>query len=122
MTNEQVKQNVTPETAVEEIAPETTVEETPVVETAPETTVEETQTAETTTEPVKACIETGTVFNCARLNIRKEPKMGAEVLTIVKAGTKLKVDTDNSTDEWYQVTTKDNKVAGFCMKEYVKLP
>lgn len=112
MTNEQVKQNVTPETAVEE---------TPVVETAPEITVEEIQTVETTHEPVKACIEIGTVFNCAKLNIRKEPKMGAEVLRVVNAGTKLKVDTDNSTDEWYQVTTKD-KVAGFCMKEYVKLP
>lgn len=108
MTNEQVKQNVTPETVVEEI---------PVVETAPETTVEETQTVETTPKPTLI----GTVFNCAKLNIRKEPKMGAEVLTVVKAGTKLKVDTDNSTDEWYQVTTKD-KVAGFCMKEYIKLP
>jgi hypothetical protein len=58
----------------------------------------------------------GVVTGCEKLNIRKAPKSDAPVVTIVDAGTELKIfDPDKAINGWYK-TEK-----GFCMKQYVKI-
>lgn len=68
--------------------------------------------------PVEPTI--GVVTNCLCLNVRREPNIDAEVLCVVVLDTRLIIDTNNSTDEWYSVCTETG-VEGFCMKEYVAI-
>lgn len=73
-------------------------------------------------KPVKPKTVTGTVANCAKLNVRVAPVVGAEVVTIIEAGTKVIVDVAKSTDEWFSVSI-DNGTEGFngyCMKKFVE--
>lgn len=62
----------------------------------------------------------GFVTNCVKLNIRKEGKINAAVVTIVPVNTKLIIDTNKSTKNWLSVTTPDG-IKGYCMSEYVNL-
>jgi cytoskeletal protein RodZ len=73
-------------------------------------------------KPAKPKTVTGTVANCAKLNVRVAPVAGAEVVTIVESGTKLTIDVTKSTDEWFSVNV-DNGTEGFngyCMKKFVE--
>lgn len=75
-----------------------------------------------TIELAKPKIVTGTVANCAKLNIRVAPVAGAEVVTIVESGTKVSINVAKSTDEWFSVSV-DNGTDGFngyCMKKFVE--
>lgn len=63
-------------------------------------------------------IMTGLVTNCVKLNIRKEANKEADVVCVVDALTKLIIDPNNSTDEWFSVCTETG-VAGFCMRDFV---
>ena len=71
------------------------------------------QTEEFSTEPL-----IGVVSDCLRLNIRKEPKIHAEIACVVNLLTELTIDLDRSTGEWYSVRTESG-VEGFCMKKFV---
>lgn len=62
----------------------------------------------------------GVVTDCLRLNIRKEPKGDADVIAVITALSKVQVDTENSTEEFYKVCTETG-IEGFCMKKYVAL-
>lgn len=62
----------------------------------------------------------GIVVNCQRLNIRKEPSVNSRVIGLAEVSDELKIDMDNSTDEWYAVITTDG-TEGFCMKMFIKL-
>lgn len=65
---------------------------------------------------------TGTVVNCAKLNVRVAPVAGAEVVTIIEADTKVMIDPRKSNDEWFSVSV-DNGTEGFngyCMKKFVE--
>lgn len=73
------------------------------------------------TEKKTAGISKGVVVDCEKLNIRKAPKKDSEVpVAIIDKGSKLTIDEDKSTEDWYRVRTEKN-VWGFCMKKYVKL-
>lgn len=63
---------------------------------------------------------TGIVSGCKKLNIRKKPSKAAEVKTEANANTKLEIDMEKSTDEWYKVRTESG-VSGFCMKKFVTI-
>ena len=78
----------------------------------------ETEVVETAApvKPVK-----GTVANCERLNVRATPSKKGEVLTIINAGDKVKVDLEKSNEKWYSVRLK-NGTEGFCMKEFIATP
>lgn len=66
-------------------------------------------------------ITKGIVVDCEKLNIRKAPKKDSEVpVAIIDKGSKVTIDEDKSTDDWYRVKTEKN-VWGFCMKKYVKI-
>lgn len=62
----------------------------------------------------------GTVVDCIRLNIRKKPSVNSQPVGSVAVNTELKVNLNQSNDEWLKVCTKDG-TEGFCMKKYVKI-
>lgn len=90
----------------------------PVV-TPSETVVPEvkmvTETVETVTLPKTV---TGEVANCYKLNIRVAPVANARIEAIVDAGTKLTININESTDDWFKITTESG-VNGYCMKKFV---
>lgn len=97
------KKNFRPESDIAAMVEETVAVETPVVE-----------------EPVVVPAEPvfGAVV-CDKLNVRKKPNISAEVLLKINRGTKVKIDTEKSTKEWYKVVTKG--VDGYCMKKFIEL-
>lgn len=88
--------------------------ENPVVDDSAEI-IEDTPVTETVEEVAEVF---GVVTDCLRLNIREEPTKDSAVVTIVTCLDELKIDPDNSTDEWYAVCTASG-VEGFCMKKFV---
>lgn len=64
----------------------------------------------------------GVVSNCVKLNVRREPSVDSEVITIIESSTEVLVNKDESTEDWYKVYLTDgNGVEGFCMKEFISL-
>ena len=61
----------------------------------------------------------GTVANCTKLNIRKNPAAGATVVCVLDAGTKLEIDVTRSTSDWFKVSTVSG-VDGYCMRKFIK--
>lgn len=57
---------------------------------------------------------------CGRLNIRTEPAYGAEVLCVVENDAELMISPDDSTEEWYAVTTSAG-IEGYCIKKFICL-
>ena len=85
-----------------------------VPETEPEVKME----PETTTEAVPEIPKIGTVANCAKLNVRIKPVAGAQVVSVIDAGTQVEIDESKSTDEWYKVLIPAVN-EGYCMRKFV---
>ena len=97
---------------------EAKVEETKeVVETPVEDTVEE-QIEETAKEEISKVVIIGVVSGCKKLNVRKSPSPNAEKVAVVEMDSKLMIDMDESTAEYYKVYTESG-IDGYCVKEYV---
>lgn len=62
----------------------------------------------------------GTVTDCIRLNVRKDPNTNAEIICEVSAATDLMIDEEQSTDTFYKVFTAAG-VEGYCMKRFVTI-
>ena len=65
----------------------------------------------------------GTVSNCVKLNLRKLPLVdsdGANIITELLAGAAVVIDEDESTPNFYKVTTEAG-LEGYCMKRFIKL-
>lgn len=62
----------------------------------------------------------GTVTDCVRLNVRKDPNPNAEIICEVSAATDLMIDEEQSTDSFYKVFTAAG-VEGYCMKRFVTI-
>lgn len=96
-----------------------TVEETgPVIvdELIPDTSEDE-MIPDTSADEIEPVVY-GYVTDCLKLNIRTEPKVGANVLCVVEIADELLIDMNKSTEDWYSVTTNVG-AEGFCMKKYV---
>lgn len=61
----------------------------------------------------------GVVKKCVKLNIRKQPKIDAEPVTVVDVNTVLMIEPSQSTKEWLKVYTEAG-VEGYCMKKFVE--
>ena len=85
----------------------------PDVETPPAEIVE--TVAEETLKPF-----IGVVSGCTQLNVRKEPKVGSEVLCVIKVKDEVTIDKTLSNTKWYAVITSDC-IKGFCMKDYITI-
>ena len=62
----------------------------------------------------------GVVTDCMRLYVRKDPSADGEVVTVIDCLSKVMVDMEGSTDEFYKVCTASG-AEGFCMRKYIAL-
>lgn len=70
-------------------------------------------------EPVETVEEVlGTVVDCKKLRVRKNPNKLAEVLCEIEVGSTVEIDLDASTEDFYKVCTESG-VEGYCMKAFV---
>ena len=58
----------------------------------------------------------GVVTNCLQLNVRREPSMKAEILTIISALDEVRINSEQ--DDWYEVVL-NNGMRGFCKKAFI---
>lgn len=63
---------------------------------------------------------TGTVVNCAKLNVREQMFVKAPVLCVINSSAEVKVFAEENHPEWVHVVTEDG-VEGFCMKKYIAI-
>lgn len=61
----------------------------------------------------------GIVTGCAKLNVRKQPSINADVLLVIGADSDVLVDLDESIGDWYKVYIDEQE--GFCMKKFIEL-
>lgn len=62
----------------------------------------------------------GVVSGCSKLNVRKEPKAGSDIVCELEAKTEVMISETESTKDFYRVFTKDG-VQGYCMKQYITI-
>lgn len=99
----------------------------PVTEAEPEITAEELQEiAETLDTNLATALEEANqpiepidgVVTATKLNVRKLPSPNAEVLAVINQNSKVQIDTEASTVDWYKVYTAAG-VEGYCMKKFI---
>lgn len=94
---------------------------TPVDETTTiEPVVETVETEAPASTPKKPNTVKGVVSNCKKLYLRKAADKTSAAVTILDAGTELRINQSESSDEWLKVSTK-NKKNGYCMSEFVTI-
>lgn len=60
----------------------------------------------------------GIVTDCLRAAIYKEPRANSKVVKVVTLLTKVTVDMEQSTDDFYRISTSKG-VQGYCMKKFI---
>lgn len=96
-------------------------EEAKAVETVVEPVVEPTVQAEpeiVESKPETVTV-TGTVVNCAKLNVRAAANSSAEVVCILDAASEIEINVDKSNPEWFSVCTATG-VEGYCMRKFIQ--
>lgn len=94
-------------TSIEQIEEEPAFEEETVIE--PEVV-----------EPEPKKVLAGVISGCKKLNIRKTAAKDGEVAAVLEVDTDVSICIDDSTKDFYKVSTLDG-VEGYCMKEFVTL-
>lgn len=87
------------------------------VGTIPEETAEAAATFEEP-ESEEVIDKIGEVSGCGKLRMRKNPNSESDVVCEIKAGTKVLIDEEGSTDKYYKVYTEAG-TEGYCLKEYI---
>ena len=84
---------------------------------------EQEQNEVTSTQEVKdkqpVTIVNGKVVKCFSLNVREESNKLSRVVEVIQRDDVVKVNIDESTEDFYAVKTKKNK--GFCIKEFIEI-
>ena len=62
----------------------------------------------------------GTVVDCLRLNVRMKPRTDADVVCIIECDSKVVIDEENSTKNFYKICTEIG-IEGYCMKQFIKI-
>lgn len=107
---------VVEETPVEiGVVEEAVVEETPVEESVVNETIVEEAPVEETSKVIL-----GVVSDCNKLNIRSGADKNSNVEAVVPVDTKLQIDLEKSTNDWYSVCTEAG-IEGYCMKMFVSI-
>lgn len=88
----------------------------------------EEKTEESTTENEDPVVEEkssvlGTVYNCVKLNVRKEANKNASVIAVLDSGAVVGIDMGESNDYFYNVcfNVNGNDVEGYCVKDFIKI-
>lgn len=83
-----------------------------------DTIVEESSEEETFTEEEKPVV--GKIQGFSKLYVRKEASKDSEPAGVVNEDDELFIDVENSTEDFYKVTTS-NGLDGYCVKTNVKI-
>ena len=67
-------------------------------------------------EPIKPVKKETKVCDCDYLNLRKSPSLDAVIITVLKAGTKLTVESDEN--GWAKVKAENGKF-GYVVSDYI---
>lgn len=67
--------------------------------------------------PVAAPI-VGIVANCVRLNVREEPSIESDIVTILDKGSEVHIEDSESSEDFYKICTATG-IDGFCMKKFI---
>lgn len=59
------------------------------------------------------------IVKCSKLNIRKTPTKGSDILKIISEGTEVEILKD-ADDVWYKIRVGEIE-NGYCMKEFIKV-
>jgi hypothetical protein len=124
-TTEVVETEVTEEvesTETEETVETTEVENAEEVEAQNESEEPETNEAQNESDEIPdptKCVK-GTLVNCTRLNVRKDPKGDASVVKVINTTTPVMVDLDKSTEDFYYVYSIEG-FEGYCMKNFMNV-
>lgn len=62
----------------------------------------------------------GTVSGCARLNVREEPDVYAEVICTIPVYSEVQVCQDHEFNDWFHVCTAAGQ-EGYCMKQFITI-
>lgn len=60
----------------------------------------------------------GVVVNCAKLNVREEPNIEAEIICVLDVTSEIEIDVENSTIGWFKICTATG-IEGYCMRKFV---
>lgn len=67
---------------------------------------------------IKSSPTFGVVDGCFRLNVRKEPNVTSEIVSVIPIGTKVKLGLDFDA-AWWKVVLDDGS-SGYALKQYIK--
>lgn len=62
----------------------------------------------------------GIVSGCEKLNVRKKPETGDNVLCVINKDEEVEIEIADSTEEYYKVFTS-NGFDGYCMKKFIAI-
>lgn len=74
----------------------------------------------TTPEPEVSEPVVGVVVDCPRLNVRVKPRTDADVVCIIERDSKVMIDEENSTKNFYKICTEVG-IEGYCMKQFINI-
>lgn len=60
------------------------------------------------------------IDNCEEACVYEEPSSDSDILGMLKQGSEVIVDLNDSTDDFYMLYTKYG-LGGFCLKEFVSI-
>ena len=72
----------------------------------------------TVTESNSGAVAKGVVANCAKLNVRSKPGIDGDVVATLSVNEEVNIDVDESTNEWFKISTTAG-VKGYCMRKFV---
>lgn len=63
------------------------------------------------------------IEKCNKLNVRKEAIKTSDVVCVIAKGTEVQIDFENSTEDFYKISTyvNDVLVEGYCMKQFINI-
>lgn len=61
----------------------------------------------------------GIVANCAKLNVRANPSINAEIVDVLDVMTEIQIDVNKSNNEWLKIYTATGN-EGYCMRKFVE--
>lgn len=85
--------------------------------------------AKTSAPEIKMVVETvdtvvlpktveGVVVDCAKLNVRAEPSIDADIVCAIDVMSEIKIDVNESNNEWFKIHTAAG-IEGYCMRKFV---
>ena len=114
----QVKDNLTNE-FTEDINAVTNMDEVKAVDGID--TVADTDAVTVVEDIIDKKIEFGVVYNCSKLNVRKQPSLHATPITVINKGEKVSIiEYDPNKNHFCKVKTVSG-IEGYCMIEFINI-